>query len=330
MAIAEADFDREQELENWTFDNISTFFGDCILLSRFRITTPSGKHGIPDGVAFNFSTRQWWIIECELLAHGVWPHIAEQITRYVVASGNESTKRQIRDKLFEEIQEKGIQEKVVQELNTDSSRLLQQLEMFVEGVKPSLAVFIDDTSQDLNDFCDALNVSTEIYRVKKLMVNGSAEYYSPDHNAPAIVTVPEQSSPSGSSIFDVIEQLGGGDLISPRLKCYRLSDGRVVKVQYSKFYDSHQAYWCGINPSSYERAKDAGCTDHLFIMGQDGFVVIPFTVVDEYINTAYITKNSDGSIRHYHVHLSPPPNVTMKEYSKTEDIDVSELFQTPN
>jgi hypothetical protein len=51
MPITDAVFDLEQELQKWVYDNISSFFGDCILLPGFRITTPSGKHGIPDGFA---------------------------------------------------------------------------------------------------------------------------------------------------------------------------------------------------------------------------------------------------------------------------------------
>ena len=235
MPITDAEFELEQELQDWVYENITGFFGECLLLPGFRITTPSGKHGIPDGFAFNFSQRAWWIIECELLSHGVWPHIAEQVTRYVVAGRNDPTLRKVRDKVFQEILEKGIQEQVASELNTDIPRLLQQLELFLEGVAPSLAVFIDETNQDLNDFCNALDAPTEIYRIRKLMVNGAAEYYSPDHNAPAIVTLPDETSSTGSTVFDVVEQLGGGELINSRLKCYRLNDDRVVKVQYSKF-----------------------------------------------------------------------------------------------
>ena len=61
MAITEEQFNDENELEEWTFANIQTFFGDCILLRKFRITTPSGKHGIPDGFVFNLKDRYWWV-----------------------------------------------------------------------------------------------------------------------------------------------------------------------------------------------------------------------------------------------------------------------------
>jgi hypothetical protein len=76
MAISDAQFDNEGELQKWAFSNGSTFFGNFVLLPGFRITTPKGKHGIPDGFAFNFDQRAWWVVECELLAHGVWQLLA--------------------------------------------------------------------------------------------------------------------------------------------------------------------------------------------------------------------------------------------------------------
>jgi hypothetical protein len=53
-----------------------------------------------------------------------------------------------------------------------------------------------------------------------------------------------------------------------------------------KFYPRHQAYWYGVNPSSYQQAKALGCTDFIFIMGDDGFVTIPLSTVDNFLNTA--------------------------------------------
>ena len=103
MAVQESKFDNEAELEQWVFANLQDFLGECVRVGKFQLVTSSGKGGIPDGFAFNFTTRDWCLIECELLKHGVWPHIAEQITRLVVAVQNPDTLRAIRDRLFEKI-----------------------------------------------------------------------------------------------------------------------------------------------------------------------------------------------------------------------------------
>jgi hypothetical protein len=327
MPITDAAFDAEKELELWVYENIKTFFGPCILLPAFRITTPSGKHGIPDGFVFNFTQRSWWIVECELLQHGVWPHIAEQLTRFVVAGQNQETLRKVRDRLFEEILSKQLQDQIAMLLDTDSTRLLQKLELFVESVPPSLAVFIDDTNKDLNDFCDALDVPTEIYRVKKFIVNGMAtEYYSPDKSVPIKVTAPAETAGASSTIFDAIERLGGGDVVNRRLNVYKLSDGRIAKVQYSKFHEQHQTYWFGISPRPYESAKELGCSILVFVLGEEGFVVVSTSDVDRYLESAYQSKNPDGTIRHFHMYISPAPDVTIRAFTTGEDIDVRDSF----
>src|SRR5262249_54473019 len=138
MAIRDAAFDREEELQAWAFANRERFFGDATLLPGFRIVTPTGKAGIPDGFVFDFDQEAWWVVECELLAHGVWQHIAEQVTRFVVAARNPTTLRQIRDKLFEKVIADGSQDPVAKALGTSPMRLLQQIELFLESVAPSL------------------------------------------------------------------------------------------------------------------------------------------------------------------------------------------------
>src|SRR5262249_29821390 len=161
-----------------------------------------------------FTQKAWWIIECELLKHGVWQHIAEQITRFVVAIRNPATLRLVRDKVFDNVMDDQQESMIAQALGTNTTRLLQQIELFLEGISPSLAIFIDDTDQDLLDCCDALDIPSEIYRIKKFIVNGQAEYYSPDKNQPAATFDSTAERQEGSTVFDVIDQLGGGEVVS--------------------------------------------------------------------------------------------------------------------
>src|SRR5262249_8486825 len=107
MAINECDFDNEAELQNWMEQNLGSFLQHSVFLKGFQITTTSGKGGIPDGFAFDFLGRSWYVLEAELLQHQVWPHIAEQITRFVVALKNPDTTRKIRDRLFEHVLSSG-------------------------------------------------------------------------------------------------------------------------------------------------------------------------------------------------------------------------------
>lgn len=221
MPITEADFENEAELDGWVRENHRLFIPDSIFVLPFKITTSSGKGGIPDGFAFNLSDREWHLIECELLRHGVWPHIAEQITRFVVALQNQSTLRMIRDKLFEQILACGDLDKAAQELGTTRDRFLQELELFIETVRPGIVIVIDETNQDLTDFAHAIDLPTRIYRVKKLISDGKAQYYSPDQR-PVIETEPVTEEGAGDAALKVLDLLGGGKLVesSGRFRCY--------------------------------------------------------------------------------------------------------------
>ena len=58
MAITDADFDNEKELETWVVENLNLFLGDVVYLPPCRIQTFSGKGGIPDGRNVSIGLRQ--------------------------------------------------------------------------------------------------------------------------------------------------------------------------------------------------------------------------------------------------------------------------------
>jgi len=212
MAILETEFDNEKELENWVKANIEDFLPGAICIPGCRILTISGKGGVPDAFAFNLAEHEWYVIEAELLSHGVWPHIAEQIVRFVVATQNPETRRIIRDKLFEYLLTTEKLESAAKDLDTTLERLLQQIELYIEGVDPQFVIFINNTNQDLQDMVYALSAPTKIFEVRKFVVNGSPEYFAPHRNSPVVETEPgEQSGLSAGTKFSK-------PWMSPRLK----------------------------------------------------------------------------------------------------------------
>jgi len=95
MSIEKREFENEPELHSYVEANIKFFFGDVIYLKGFQINTRRNKAGTPDGFILDLINQSWTIMESELLAHGVWEHITEQIMRYIVASQNSSTKNRL-------------------------------------------------------------------------------------------------------------------------------------------------------------------------------------------------------------------------------------------
>ncbi len=325
--IKEEKYNSEKELQDWVFSNINTFLPGSNLLNGFQITTASGKNGVPDGFAFDFENKEWYIIECELLSHGVWPHIAEQITRFVVAAKNPDTLRKIRDRLFEHLVHGKITDQVCAALNITSERLHQQIEIFIEGVQPALIVFIDETNRDLNDMMQALDIPTKVFRIKKFLVNNASEYYSPDSNEPAIETEPVEKGKSAE--YDIIEILGGGKLesTSGRMKFYKLDSGDVIYIKKSKYYERQDYYWYAITPASIKSIEECKVTHVVFVMADFGFARVPIEVVKEFLKNTGDTKRSDGSIRHYHLLVSHDKNPELYWSNDRPKFSLTDYFQ---
>lgn len=74
------------------------------------------------------------------------------------------------------------------------------------------------------------------------------------------------------------------------------------------------------------KAKKRGCTEVVFVMGEEGFVAVATEALDNFLTTAYVTNNTDGSLRHHHVYVTGPPNVRLKGPSPENDVDVNASF----
>lgn len=328
MAITECDFDNEMELQAWVCKNIHDFLGDVTYLDGFKVSTTSGKGGIPDGFAFNLTAKEWFVIENELLAHGVWPHIAEQVTRFVVAMKNPQTRRSVRDRLFEHICAAGAQDDFAGQLGVSTDRLLQQVELFVEGVQPELAIFIDSTNQDLHDMAQALDVPVRIFRIQKFIVNGQAEYHSPDRHVPTISTEPDDADQSGATDLDILEHLGGGKLETSvrQFRCYRLRDETIINIKRSKYHDKNDYYWYGMGASAWGYMKEYSVTHVVFVMGSEGFAKVPIATVEQFMSVTRVSTNEDGSVRHHHCLISPGPAPELYWSNQVERFDLSDCY----
>jgi hypothetical protein len=73
-------FTSESELESVLLENYEYIFGpDSVLLPKKLIRSPDGAGTIPDAFALDLQQRKWYLVEAELLGHGVWAHIAPQV-----------------------------------------------------------------------------------------------------------------------------------------------------------------------------------------------------------------------------------------------------------
>jgi|TARA_B100000315_G_scaffold62193_1_gene56468 hypothetical protein len=214
MTIELRKYDNEAELHNWVQRNISSVFGEVIYLpGNFFINTKRNKGGKPDGFLLDLKNSTWTIIESELIEHGVWEHIAEQIIRFIVASKNDSAKKIIRDKFIEKIESDNQIGPISKKLDVDNHRLMQRIEVILENA-PEIAIFIDDVNEDLGDMVDALNVISTVYRVQKFLVDGKVKYLPPEGMTATIETTIEEVKDIRGNIAEAIEVLGSGKIIT--------------------------------------------------------------------------------------------------------------------
>jgi uncharacterized protein with ParB-like and HNH nuclease domain len=109
----------------------------------------------------------------------------------------------------------------------------------------------------------------------------------------------------------VVEQLGGEAerVGTGRFKHHRLADGKVVNVKQSKKHEGKGYYWYGIHHSLWEDMTKCGVTHLVFILAQHGFLLVPMGVVKEYLENARVSRTAQGTVRHYHVHISCEPGL---------------------
>jgi hypothetical protein len=326
-------FDNEAELHNWIEQNVQKFLGEGIYLTgNFYIYTRRNKGAKPDGFFFNFKTSNWTIIETELLKHGVWPHIAEQITRFSIASKNPETLRNLRDSFFNKIEKENLIDNITSQINIPSTRLLRHIENIIESTPPNIAIFIDEINEDLEDLAESLNTPISVFKIQKFDINGSTEYFSDDYSHASFQTSMQEIIEENIATPQNISLIADSSIFYRRgkTKFYQTSTGERFLVKYSKQYDSG-GYWYGISPQLLDQMEQQDLTHIILQIGTEGFIKLPVSVLKSYIESANVTNVSGSdTIAHYHIHIhrtdnglimtSPDPdrNINLDQYISVE------------
>jgi hypothetical protein len=186
----ETEFNNEAELEAIVEKYAKLLFGnDTIYLSKkMLVRTGEGRGTIPDAFVIDYENEQWYIVEAELIAHGVWRHIVPQITSQIVACLNEDTRNLLTDRVLEHIAsdarlrlEPHIQQRVVKILRKE----------------PVVAIPIDSSSDDLEAWAQTQKLPVSIWVISKLESltdPGRIAYQIPSDSEASIVAQPTQTS----------------------------------------------------------------------------------------------------------------------------------------
>jgi len=201
-----APFLDEAELEAVLLENYEYIFGpDSILLPKKLIKSPDGSGTIPDAFAIDLLQRKWYLVEAELLSHGVWAHIAPQVAKQIVASMQPATKPLLEQLVVDlykadeavrvKFDEHGIQE-------IDVRSVVGQ----IFSAPPVVAIPIDFISRDLRLWADQQRAEVRLWEIRKLVDfddQSKIAYEIPDEFTPSVDTAPENEDKSKYTVYEV-------------------------------------------------------------------------------------------------------------------------------
>ena len=162
-------FDSEEEIEKVVRDYYKLLFGEhSIYLPQQYIKTVGGIGSVPDAFALNFKEEVWYIVEVELAKHGVWQHIAQQVTKQIVATKNIETKLKLIDIFTKEVEKSDELKRKFDEIGISEIGIRKKIQEIIME-EPTVAIPIDYISDDLKDWIDVLRNKAIILEIEKFV-----------------------------------------------------------------------------------------------------------------------------------------------------------------
>lgn len=235
----ESSFANEEEIENIVFDNYEYLFGpSSFILPKTLIQTADKSGTIPDGFAIDISNRRWYIVEAELISHSVWNHIAPQITKQIIASQQETTRKLLIEISINQFKENSeIKEKFsdegIEEINIRKvlSEILQ--------TQPIVGIPIDKISEDLKQWAKTLNSIVKLWTIKKFI-----DY----ENAKSVIyEFPEEFKPDIDT-----EIVDSGDISRAQINTYDVS---ILDLLNAKLLNPNDNLYMTYGPKNGEKKE---------------------------------------------------------------------------
>jgi hypothetical protein len=147
----------EDEFEQVVKKHVSEIFGEesIYLDIRQKLKSRSGMGSIPDGYVIAFGEQpHWHIIEVELSTHPLHEHIVSQIGRFIGGIKNPSTRKDIVDTLYREIDSDDFHKLRLQKAigTTENYKFLSDL----LSKPPVVTIIIEKRTEDLEEAVGAL------------------------------------------------------------------------------------------------------------------------------------------------------------------------------
>jgi hypothetical protein len=197
-----AQFDNEAEIEKVVKDYAQYLFGSSILfIPKSKITTAGGVGTIPDGFVIDVESKDWFIVEAELAAHGTWQHIAPQVSKQITAVDSQGTRDTILRVTLDVVKSDRTAAAVFADLGIAQLDVHGTLEAILKK-PPTIAIPIDGVPADLQSWAKTLKFNVKIWVIEKYQsTDGTTVVYSvPDENVPTITTSITAGQPTSTAV----------------------------------------------------------------------------------------------------------------------------------
>lgn len=235
----QVNFENEEEIENLVYENYEYLFGpSSFLLPKKIIKTYDGFGTIPDGFAIDIENKNWYIVEAELAKHSVWGHIAQQVTKQIVAAQQITTKELLIEIAKNQYAENNnIKEKFIDE-NIPEINIRKVLDEIL-AKDPIVGIPIDKISEDLKQWARTLKFNVKLWTIKKyvdLENSNNILYEFPEEYRPDIDTkeeVTQQENQKNKNMYEITLL----DLIQSNL----LEVNEEIEMQYAPMIGNKKA-----------------------------------------------------------------------------------------
>lgn len=223
-------FDSEAELEQVIIDNYEYLFGPTsFYLPKAKIKTADGGGTIPDGFAIDIGQKKWYLVEAELMHHSVWNHIAPQVTKQILASHQQVTKRTLVDLSVKQYKSDPYTKEKFDDLNIAEINVRQVVGDILES-EPIIGIPIDGVTEDLKEWARTLKYKVKLWVVSKFVELNKPEnivFDFPEEFKPELDTEEEnkpQKSNAGIAQYDI--------LLSDLINAHLLVIGEKLSMTY--------------------------------------------------------------------------------------------------
>lgn len=193
-------FNDEAEIEAVVQDYAEYLFGSSIILiPKSKISTMGGTGTIPDGFVVDVESEEWFMVEAELTSHGIWQHIAPQISKQLAAVDSQTTRDSILNIVMNLIKNDSTVAEVFSDLGIAQLDVHGKLQTILNKA-PTIAIPIDGIPSDLQSWVKTLKFRVKIWVIEKYQaLDGTTILYSiPDENVPTISTSTIKGQPTST------------------------------------------------------------------------------------------------------------------------------------